>query len=101
VKTKLCATYRMSLLCATQQLPGGPSREAGQSPRSRLNQICADDLSDYEVSLPAVTPARARQSPPVIQVNNRLIYYSMRADRGNDISKENPNFVAGAAGGRG
>jgi hypothetical protein len=51
---------------------------------------------------PAVTPARARQSLAVIQVNKkRLIYYSMRADRGNDISKENPNFVAGAAGGRG
>jgi len=80
---------------------GGPSREAGQSPRARLNQICEDGLSDYEVSLPAVTPVRVRQSLAVVQVNKTPSYYSMRADRGNDISKENPNFVAGAAGGRG
>jgi hypothetical protein len=39
--------------------------------------------------------------PPVNQVKKRFIYESKRADRGNDISKENPNFVAGAAGGRG
>jgi hypothetical protein len=36
--------------------------------------------------------------PPVIQFNNRLLYFSVRADRGNDISKENPSFVEGAAG---
>jgi len=30
-----------------------------------------------------------------------LIYFSRRADSGNAHSKENPSFVAGAAGGRG
>ena len=33
--------------------------------------------------------------------NNRPNYFSKRADRGNAISKENPSFVVGAAGGCG
>jgi hypothetical protein len=38
-----------------------------------------------------------RQAPP----NVDLIYFSKRADSGNAHSKENPSFVAGAAGGCG
>jgi hypothetical protein len=42
----------------------------------------------------------AGRRPPVIRCNNRP-FYSMRAERGNAISKENPSFVAGVAGGCG
>jgi len=40
---------------------------------------------------------QSRQAP----LNVGLIYFSQRADSGNAHSKENPSFVAGAAGGCG
>jgi hypothetical protein len=40
---------------------------------------------------------QSRQAP----LNVDLIYFSQRADSGNAHSKENPSFVAGAAGGCG